>query len=185
MYDVMVDLETLGNEQKAVVTTIALVQFDLASGEVGKELHIDVDPQSCIDIGFKPTWDTIKWWMSQKEAADKVMNIPEESRLPIGEAMQAVADFMEDIGYKDVRPWGNGVGFDLSILSAYYSHYQSMEPWQFWNERDVRTLVAMHPKGHKIKKALPFEGVEHYPIDDAKHQIKYCSMIYNHLVKNL
>jgi len=185
MIDVMCDVETLGNEQKAVVTTIALVQFDLATGNVGKKLHIDIDPQSCLDIGFNVTWDTIKWWMTQKDALDKVMLIPEGSRIHIGEAMQKVTDFMEDIGYKDVRPWGNGACFDLSILSAYYSHYKSREPWQFWNERDVRTLVQIHPKGDKIKKALPFEGTAHNPIDDCLHQIKYCSMIFQHLVKNL
>ena len=51
-------------------------------------------------------------------------------------------------------------------------------PWDYRNERDVRTLVSFNPK---FKKETPFNGIEHHGIDDCKHQIKYCVATYNSL----
>jgi hypothetical protein len=72
-----------------------------------------------------------------------------------------------------VNIWGNGVRFDVGLMEDAYvaCGYQDM-PWYFRSERDVRTLAAFAPH---IKANYPDSGVEHYPIDDCKHQIGYCT----------
>ena len=39
----MIDIETLGTGVNAVITSISAVQFDLATGETGKEFHWPVE----------------------------------------------------------------------------------------------------------------------------------------------
>jgi hypothetical protein len=53
-------------------------------------------------------------------------------------------------------------------------------PWKFWNERDIRTVLALDPD---IKNKIEFEGEKHNPLSDCLYQIKYTSMIWNK-VKN-
>lgn len=69
-----------------------------------------------------------------------------------------------------VEIWGNGVRFDIGLLEGAYDACGFVNPWKFYNERDVRTVVADAPH---IKESTVFEGVPHNPIDDAKHHIKY------------
>ena len=77
---------------------------------------------------------------------------------------------------------GNGVRFDIGILeNAIVACGCTEMPWNFRNERDVRTLVSFAPS---VKENYPFVGVEHDPISDCIHQINYCSAIYNLITCN-
>jgi hypothetical protein len=79
----------------------------------------------------------------------------------------------------DFQIWGNGVRFDVGILEDAYVACDIQEmPWNFRNERDVRTLVSFAPN---IKEHYPSLGVEHNPIDDCKYQIAYCHAIWEKL----
>ena len=57
-------------------------------------------------------------------------------------------------------------------------------PWQWWNDRDVRTVVEL---GKAIafdpKRDMPFEGTRHNALADAIHQAKYVSAIWQKLTK--
>ena len=57
-------------------------------------------------------------------------------------------------------------------------------PWQWWNDRDVRTVVEMGKAiGIDPKRDMPFEGTRHSALDDAIHQVKYVSAIWQKLIK--
>jgi len=79
---------------------------------------------------------------------------------------------------KDVKIWGNGVRFDIGLMEDAYSACQLLNSWNFRSERDVRTLVAFAPD---IKTNFFFQGIEHNPIDDCKHQISYCTATWKKL----
>jgi hypothetical protein len=165
--DVMLDLETMGKKSNSALVSIGAVEFNLETGETGREFYRVIDLQSCLDVGLKVNASTIYWWLQQSEAARK--RICEK-----GEHIQKVLNdftfWMEDCLEK-VKIWGNGARFDIGLLEDAYVACHLENPWYFRSEMDVRTLVAFKPE---IKATYPMIGVEHDPIDDCKHQIGYC-----------
>jgi hypothetical protein len=174
----MLDLETMGNRSNTALVSIGAVEFNIETGETGREFYRVIDLQTCLDIGLKVQASTIYWWMQQDQKA-------RERICAKGEHIQKVfGDFnfwMQDCVDK-VRIWGNGARFDIGILEDAYVACQLKTPWYFRSERDVRTLVSFAPH---VKENMPFEGVYHDPVDDCKHQIKYCSKIWNMFFRTL
>ncbi len=166
--DVMLDLETLGNKSNSAILSIGAVEFNLETGETGREFYITVDLQSCLDVGLKVNGSTFYWWLQQNNAA---RNLVCKSGFDIQTALVKFNKWMEGCVEK-VRVWGNGARFDIGLIEDAYvaCGYQDM-PWYFRSERDVRTLAAFAPE---IKANYPNSGTKHYPIDDCKHQIGYC-----------
>ncbi|MFM4127453.1 3'-5' exonuclease, partial [Klebsiella quasipneumoniae subsp. similipneumoniae] len=56
-------------------------------------------------------------------------------------------------------------------------------PWEYWNDRDVRTMVEL---GQAIsfdpKTTIPFEGSRHNALADAIHQAHYVSAIWQRII---
>jgi hypothetical protein len=75
--------------------------------------------------------------------------------------------------------WGNGSTFDCTILRSAYTTVSGEIPagcpWDFWQERDVRTVVALgHVAGSPDhKNETYFKGTRHNCVDDAAHQAAY------------
>jgi hypothetical protein len=175
--DVMLDLETLGNKSNSAILSIGAVQFNLETGETGKEFYQVVDLQSCLDLGLKINGSTFYWWLQQNKAAQNAVC---KNGLELPTVLSNFYEWMNDcIG--NVNIWGNGARFDIGILEdAYIAAGYSKMPWYFRSERDVRTLVAFAPD---IKNSYLFTGVRHNPIDDCKHQIGYCVKTWKKLNK--
>lgn len=167
----MLDLETMGNKSQSAIISIGAVEFSIETGETGREFHERISLQSSIDAGLIVNGSTVMWWLMQNEAARKEITKPGDG---LKNVLEKLRSFMGCLG--DFQIWGNGVRFDIGILEDAYVAlgYETM-PWNFRNERDVRTLVSFAPS---IKEQFPFTGVEHNPIDDCKYQIKYCSEIW-------
>lgn len=176
----MLDLETMGNCSNSVICSIGAVQFDIKSGKTGWEFYVNIDIDSCLDIGLIVNGGTIKWWLLQNETARN--DLAKNKCIDIKQALTMFNEYMNSINGHDINIWGNGVRFDVGILEDAYNKSGINIPWNFRLERDVRTLVSFIPE---IKKTTQFVGIEHNPIDDCKHQIKYCSKIYNIINKNM
>jgi hypothetical protein len=170
---IMVDLETMGNKSNSVICSIGAVEFDINTGETGREFYVKVDMQSCLERGMIVNADTIEWWLMQNEAAR--LKVAMGDGMNITQALHGFKLFLEDLGANTVQIWGNSVRFDMGILEDAYRACKLKEPWNFRCERDVRTLVALAPY---IKEHYPKSGVEHDPIDDCKYQIGYCTAIW-------
>lgn len=177
--DIMLDLETLGRNSNSVILSIGAVEFNIETGETGREFYTTVDIQSCLDAGLKVGGNTLYFWLQQSEAARKAVSEP---GFPIETALKKFENWMLDCP-TEINIWGNGARFDIGILEDAFiaCGYQDM-PWYFRSERDVRTLVSFAPE---VKENMPFEGIYHHPISDCKHQIKYCSQIWNMFFKTL
>ncbi len=170
--DVMLDLETMGKTSNAALVSIGAVEFNIETGETGREFYRVIDLQSCLDIGLKVQASTIYWWLQQSEAARKRIYAKGEN---IRDVLVAFHDWMLE-GTEKVKIWGNSARFDIGLLEDAYVACGMDNPWYFRSEMDVRTLVAFAPY---IKANYPMIGVEHDPIDDCKHQIGYCVEIWN------
>lgn len=170
----MLDLETMGNKSNAVMVSIGAVEFDMKTGKLGREFYERVDIQSCLDAGLIVNGSTITWWLKQNETARHEIA---KGGLPLVDVLHNFCDYMAKLN-QDVQVWGNGARFDIGILEDSYEAVHLKSPWDFRGERDVRTLVSLRPK---FKSTTVFDGIHHYPISDCKHQIKYCSKIWNKL----
>lgn len=175
----MIDLETMGSESRSAIVSIGAVEFNIVTGETGEEFFRVVTLQSCIDLGLEINASTVMWWMQQSdEARNALIN---KNALHISEALLQFSDFINTCGGKDAQVWGNSARFDLGILSDSYKKANLKMPWDFRNERCVRTLVSFIPE---IKNMTKFQGIAHNPIDDCHHQIRYCSETWNTLKSN-
>jgi len=173
--DVMLDLETMGRKSNAVIVSLGAVEFNLDTGEIGREFYEVIDIQSCLDLGLKVEGSTIYFWLQQsQQARDAICHEPKH-------LSQVLLDFtvwMEDCVEK-INIWGNAARFDIGKLEdAYVACGLHNNPWYFRSERDVRTLAAFAPD---IKANEPVFGVEHNPIDDCKYQISYCHKTWKKL----
>lgn len=174
----MVDLETLGTTGDSVIMSIAAIPFNIESGATDEPFYANISIQSCLDHGLTVEGSTVAWWMQQDDVA--IRRLFEGTAHLLGTAL---ADLSTKFGlYQDLKVWGNSARFDLGILEHAYAKAELRIPWEFRNERDVRTLVSFAPD---IKKEMKFEGTPHNAIDDCLHQIKYCSAIWKAIKEGL
>jgi hypothetical protein len=163
----------MGTKSNSPILSIAAVVFDIKTGRCGDIFYQNISLDSCMKVGLSPDADTIKWWMSQGDDAKKEL-------LKADNSVQTVLDsfcrFMKRNA--DYKVWGNSSRFDLGLLENALDKVNMKVPWNFRNERDVRTLVSFAPE---IKDNFKFEGTKHSALDDCYHQVGYCSKIFNTL----
>lgn len=167
MHNLMVDIETLGNTgSDVVVISIGACFFDDIAGEIGAKFSMNLDiadqlKTRVVDAG------TLKWWMTQSDAAKKVFS---EAAAPTDLVLKTfVAWVVANASVDQVRPWGNGSSFDISIMEDILRQYRIEVPWKFYNVYDLRTFRQYVGKGAKVDKI----GVEHNALDDAISQAMY------------
>lgn len=173
---VMIDIETLGNTSASAIISIGAVRFDIDTGEIGDKFHLKVSLDSSVNLGLKMNPSTVLWWLEQtKEAQDKMFKNPDN--VPIVPISQALLSLQAFISKEDIV-WGNSARFDLGILGDAYNLTTLRIPWNFRNERCLRTLVAFAPH---IKEEWERSGISHDAQDDCLNQINYCCEIWKKL----
>lgn len=176
MQHLMIDLETLGTDPSAPIVAIGAVFFDPKTGELGKEFSATISFESACEKRT-PSASTIKWWLGQSDDARK--------KVVRGNAdmFEALNHFVQFVGSRPVKPWGNGATFDISMLEDCFKCYGMTVPWKYHNIRDVRTVVDIAETVGLTKDMIPFEGTPHVALDDAKHQAQYISFMIQGLMQ--
>lgn len=181
---VMVDLETMGKKYNAPIVAIGAVVFDPATGSIGESFYKVVCLESSVNWGAVIDPSTVIWWLRQSsEARSAIVN---DDAIPLQDALLQFREFVSDNvagGSKKAQVWGNGASFDNSILRSSYDCIAEDYPWEYWNDRDVRTMVEL---GQAIsfdpKTTIPFEGSRHNALADAIHQARYVSAIWQRII---
>ena len=81
----MLDIETMGNESFSSIISIGALEFDINTGNTGREFYVNVDLQSCMDLGLGINASTVMWWLKQNDQAR--YDLVERTALPIREAL--------------------------------------------------------------------------------------------------
>ncbi|WP_130938846.1 exonuclease [Klebsiella quasipneumoniae] len=181
---VMVDLETMGKKNNAPIVAIGAVVFDPATGSIGESFYKVVCLESSVNWGAVIDPSNVIWWLKQSsEARSAIVN---DDAIPLQDALLQFREFVSDNvagGSKKAQVWGNGASFDNSILRSSYDCIAEDYPWEYWNDRDVRTMVEL---GQAIsfdpKTTIPFEGSRHNALADAIHQARYVSAIWQRII---
>lgn len=177
--NVMIDIETKGTKSNSVITSVAAVCFDINTGKKGAEFCVAVSEDSCLEVGLKTDADTVKWWAEQPKEVHQALDKLDEDTL--FDVLSELWAFIMVNCPKNVKVWGNSARFDLGLLENAADKVHVNLAWKYYNERDVRTLVAFAPE---IKDNLLFNGKKHHPLHDCYHQIAYCSKIWRQLKYN-
>ncbi|MEB7337512.1 3'-5' exoribonuclease [Escherichia coli] len=176
----MIDLETMGKNPDAPIISIGAIFFDPQTGDMGPEFSKTIDLETAGGVIDR---DTIKWWLKQSREAQSAIMTDE---IPLDDALLQLREFInENSGESFVQIWGNGANFDNVILRRSYERQGIPCPWRYYNDRDVRTIVELGKAlDFDVRTAIPFEGVPHNALDDARHQAKQVSAIWQKLIPN-
>lgn len=173
MSEVMVDLETLGTGADAVIIAIGAVKFDLRTGKIDDQaFYASVSIDSNLGLGRGINESTILWWMDQSKEAQAVFR---EEKIHLREALE---QFTGWLGHAKHNIWGNGPTFDLGKLAHAYNQLAWDHPWEFWNERCVRTYRNL-PGAKDIPKVVP--AIAHNGVHDALAQAQHIINIHHAL----
>ncbi len=166
--DVMIDIETLDTTPSSVILSIGAVPFNIVDGEIGQEYSSKCNVSMQVRDGRTIGLETLKWWIEQDaNVLSKSLSGGEWVRRSI----EYLNDFIADKCVDEVRLWSNSPSFDLVILK---SAVNNPWPFPFWQERDVRTFVAI-----RSDMAKQFaRRAKHDPVDDCLRQIEMVCAVY-------
>jgi len=167
---IMVDIETVGLEIGSAIVEIGAVQF--APGEaIDETFYTSVSLTSAQDAGLTVDADTVEWWVGEHpEVAGEVL----VGGRDLEDALREFATWYGVIEPHEV--WANSPSFDCEMLEHAGEEVGVPMPWEFYQERDVRTLDSL-PHGVEIEQ----EGTEHNALDDAIYQARLASEILGSL----
>lgn len=190
MNNVMLDLESLGQEPGNVIVTLSAVQFDIETGAIGKVFHESISIADSLKQGLTIDPSTVMWWLTQNENARIQMVETQNNPDSLSEVLYKFDTWLNHLHHatlrelykkSDIHIWGRGPRFDMGLLSyAYKLIGYKWTPWDFRKELCVRTYESIRPD---IKKEIDKKrvGVLHNGVDDAKHQIKYVCDIHQYI----
>ncbi|WP_315708504.1 3'-5' exonuclease [Brenneria uluponensis] len=181
MNNVMIDLETLGKNKNAPLASIGAVFFEPETGALNYRFYCRVDFENDMKNGAAPDGDTIKWWLRQSSEARA--ELVSDDAIPVWDAVNRLGDWLTDNAddLKTLRVWANSPSFDCEILKSAFERTDTDIPWNYWNERDVRTMkeigFVVMDMGCFIGTAETV-GVKHNALDDAIQQVALVSAVW-------
>lgn len=167
MNDLMVDIETYGVTIDSAVRSIGACFFNIDTNEIGERFYANIDHDSCLALNLYVDPQTKAWWSNQTKEAQEALTT--ETR-PIKEVIENFRRWIvtNTPDKLELRVWSNGVTFDLPILAFVQAQLRLKPAWNYWMERDTRTLKWL--ASAKADVDVPFTGTVHNALDDAIHQ---------------
>jgi len=168
-----IDLETIDTRPQSTVLSLGAVKFNpFNDSEPHSEMYFKIQIDDQDRLGRTASNDTIEWWTKQDP---KIMEeaFDQEGAITVEEALSKINKFVVGV---DVL-WGQGYGFDYTIIEDMYRSLGKPIPYNFWQVRDSRTLfsVCKEDPRKKIQNDL------HNALADAYYQSKAIQMAYKEL----
>ena len=170
----MLDLETLALDNRAVVFQIGVVVFDL-KGEMPVKIRYDVDILPQIMAGRVVDSETQKWWMTQEKGswARDPSNV-----ISVEQAIKELNIVVEENSVQFV--WANSPSFDCVILRSLAKDFACDLRWDFRSDMDVRTLKTMNSIA-RLDPAEPFITT-HDALKDCIDQVRKVVFYWNNII---
>lgn len=181
MFNVMLDLETMGNRPNAAIVAIGACYFYPAAQDVApiaQRFYRKVTLASSVSAGLEMDASTVEWWMQQSDAA-RQSTFGGDGRVPLGEALLAFNEFVGAHRERPVAVWGNGATFDNVIIRNAMNR-KGIDPcWSFRNDKCYRTVVNLLTEDKR--PASIRSGTSHNALDDAVTQAQHLALCYKAL----
>lgn len=163
--NVMIDLETLGMGESAIICSIGACTFMTA--EPQKTFYHELDIEKQPGRVFDPS--TVKFWMKQG-------NAPVHGTYQLSSVLSGLNVWLENLK-QPVIIWANGTDFDIPMLKHAYQYYCMKPNWRYDAVRDYRTMRKLFPN----IKADEFTGSKHNALDDAINQAAHLTKILRYM----
>ena len=166
----MLDLETWGTAPYSSIIMIGACVFDPYAIDqkdvIVARFEVAIDPESCQGLRIDPA--TVLWWIDPDRAPALAIWL-KMLKVSLPEALDGFSDWLRSISASgqctDVRMWGNGAGFDNTLLRQAYEVMKRDVPWSFRHDRCFRTLRTMLT----IEEGK-YLGTQHTALEDAENQ---------------
>jgi hypothetical protein len=174
--DVMIDIETLDTTSKAVVLSVGIVRFNPVSQDVASAnlMILNIDEQLALGRIISP--DTLRWWFNPERDIEQLR----AQLVPVGSSpmpLHLVLERIHAICESGHRIWGNGVGFDNTILHSLAVDALGVPVWKFWKDRCFRTFARTFDPEAKLRPGQ----ADHNALADANLQVQWmCNIIEHH-----
>ena len=168
-----IDLETIDTSPSSTVLSLGGVKFNpLDNTEPHSEMYFKISIDDQDKLGRTASDSTIEWWSRQDP---KIMEeaFDQKDCITVTEALNKIKKFV--VGVDTL--WGQGYGFDYTILEDMFRQAKTPIPWNFWIIRDSRTLFSMCKQDPRklIQNDL------HNALADAYYQSKAIQIAYKEL----
>lgn len=179
--DVMIDLETLGTSTNSPVIQYGIVLFNIgdmtdAQGSCGnvnlEDRYNDKEDKAGI------SYDTLRFWLETYDRRAMLSDLFNNSAAGLREVhiLTDLEDKFNAECMEGFRVWGNAASFDIAIFKRRFAVFGKDAPFTFRQERCFRTIK----KAFSDVPEPAFVGVRHNALDDAIHQARWLSAIYNY-----
>lgn len=165
----MLDIETLGNEGKFIVTSVVMVLFDLENGLIeNKFLHFNLELNDQIENGFLLSEDTLDWWTNMDP---KIFQNMFKDRTSIEDVIKAITLFMH---HNDVAAVYATAALDYQGISNLSDLVNWVNPISYDKRLCARTIDRLHASlfGEEYNNELKAIKNTHNPLEDCKNQVR-------------
>lgn len=191
MAQAMIDLETLGTQENAVIASVGIVifpdDFSLNISPIDKftvgggsntilnapTAHVHLDWQQQVDAGRTIDPSTFEWWLQQKtEAQNQLVN---SQKIGCKTAIKEIHSFLVNNGA--MTSWGNGSTFDNTLIRSFFKTFGYVYPISFRGDRDFRTVCQIYQNLTGQDTPWVDYGTAHSALDDAISQTMTLSVM--------
>lgn len=162
----MIDIETMGTEESAIITSIGACTFSFKENKIISKFYDRVEWKHG-QQGRAPDLSTLHWWLQQSPEAQKEC-------IANGKPLRKVLEEFKDWLPKKPMVWGNGPCFDISILEHAFKTLDMGVPWKYHAVRCHRTIKML---ATGIAPDPVREGTHHNALDDSIYQAE-CAMFW-------
>ena len=168
---IMIDIETLGKKDNAVICSVGAVCFN-SSDDLTDCLSIVFPVQEQIEKGRSIDASTLEFWR------DNDLRYPSDENKKVTWSLDCLAQFIRNhsidrqLDDDGTFIWAHGVTFDITKLQSLYSDFNLPVPWEYWQIMDCRTMVQLWPEAREMSLSN-----NHVALDDAKNQVHWLKTI--------
>lgn len=161
------DIESLDRKPSSVVLTVGATFIDVDTGVIVDEGYWRIEREEQLKLGRTIGMETLDFWMGQAyDTRVEAFPGPDVMLTPVW-------SFILELGHawernKCQAAWGNGASFDLGILESLADSFGACMPWDFRQQRCLRTLAKQMPQVPRPKADIP-----HHAQFDARAQAVY------------
>lgn len=170
---VALDLETLGTDPGDAILSIGMVEFNSTTGQQGEEFFCSFDETEWLKAGYTARESTRAWWADPKQDAARAFLSVDQLGMQRG-----LTAALEWIKTRELSGglWSRGYMDETMLKLAIRRELGIEDPWHYRAASDARTMLRVIERfddmGFFGEGSIPFVGVPHHALDDAKHEAK-------------
>lgn len=165
--DAMIDVETLGITERALIVEAGLLIFDRTNGKIQSEhlFKINLLSYEEYDDKFNMCISTVLFWLNQTKAAQEKVFKDNGRSCKVKDVFFDINILLKDINTMWCHP-----SFDYKMFEHHLRVFKIQSNMPFYKVRDLRTAVDLANYDYKNH---PFKGTKHTSLDDCKYQLSY------------